>query len=66
MAFISMMGIEEYANVTSKKLSGGTKRKLSFAISLIGDPSVLVLDEPSSGYPFPLPLSSFVLEKGGS
>ena len=48
-AFISMMAIDEFTNVTSKKLSGGTKRKLSFAISLIGDPSVLVMDEPSSG-----------------
>jgi ABC-type multidrug transport system ATPase subunit len=31
------------------KLSGGNKRKLSLGISLIGNPSVVLLDEPSSG-----------------
>jgi ABC-type multidrug transport system ATPase subunit len=29
--------------------SGGNKRKLSTAIALVGDPSVICLDEPTSG-----------------
>lgn len=32
-----------------KNLSGGTRRKLSAAISLIGGPSVIFLDEPTTG-----------------
>ena len=33
----------------SKNLSGGMKRRLSIGISLLGDPKVLILDEPTSG-----------------
>lgn len=42
-------GITSYADRLSTALSGGTKRKLSLAIALLGNPSVLLLDEPSSG-----------------
>ena len=43
------LGLEEYQNVKSKALSGGYKRRLSLAISLMGEPSVVFLDEPSCG-----------------
>ncbi|KAF2258503.1 P-loop containing nucleoside triphosphate hydrolase protein [Lojkania enalia] len=43
------VGIEQYADRIATKLSGGNKRKLSLGIALIGSPSVLLLDEPSSG-----------------
>jgi len=33
----------------SKTLSGGNKRKLCVAIALLGNPSVILLDEPSAG-----------------
>lgn len=46
---ITTLGLTEHEHKLVKKLSGGTKRKLSFAIALIANPSVLLLDEPSSG-----------------
>jgi len=29
--------------------SGGTKRKLSFAMAMVGNPKIVLLDEPSTG-----------------
>jgi ATP-binding cassette, subfamily A (ABC1), member 3 len=41
--------LNEYKDVRSKKLSGGNKRKLCVAMSLVGNPSLVFLDEPSAG-----------------
>jgi ABC-type multidrug transport system ATPase subunit len=46
---ITQVGLSNFADRTSGTYSGGNKRKLSLAISLIGSPKVLLLDEPSSG-----------------
>ena len=46
---IKQVGLFDFADRTSGTYSGGNKRKLSLAISLIGSPKVLLLDEPSSG-----------------
>jgi ABC-type multidrug transport system ATPase subunit len=46
---ITQVGLLNFADRTSGTYSGGNKRKLSLAISLIGSPKVLLLDEPSSG-----------------
>ncbi|KAG8529047.1 uncharacterized protein KY384_005681 [Bacidia gigantensis] len=46
---IRVFGLEPYRHQLAYKLSGGTKRKLSLAIAMAGNPSVLLLDEPSSG-----------------
>ncbi|KAF2728683.1 P-loop containing nucleoside triphosphate hydrolase protein [Polyplosphaeria fusca] len=45
---LSACGLSDYAHQLAAKLSGGTKRKLSLAVALVGNPRVLVLDEPSS------------------
>ncbi|KPA77113.1 putative ABC transporter [Leptomonas pyrrhocoris] len=41
--------ITEYRNTTSAQLSGGNRRKLSVALSLMGSPQIVFLDEPSAG-----------------
>lgn len=48
-AVMQAVGLTQYANRMAEKLSGGNKRKLSLGIALMGNPSVLLLDEPSSG-----------------
>lgn len=45
---MSIVGLAAHANKFAAKLSGGNKRKLSLGIALVGNPPVLVLDEPSS------------------
>lgn len=41
--------LKKFKNVTVGSLSGGNKRKLSVSIAMIGNPSVIILDEPSCG-----------------
>jgi ATP-binding cassette subfamily A (ABC1) protein 3 len=43
------MQLDAYENVKSVNLSGGNKRKLCVANSLIGSPSLQFFDEPSTG-----------------
>ena len=43
------LDIREHMNKRAKQLSGGTKRKLCFAMAMMGNPQVVLLDEPSTG-----------------
>lgn len=43
------VGLIPFKDRMAMKLSGGNKRKLSLGIALMGNPTVLLLDEPSSG-----------------
>ena len=46
---INELDLQNYRDTTSSKLSGGNKRKLSVAIAIIGNPKIILLDEPSAG-----------------
>ena len=46
---VRAVGLGPFQHRMAFKLSGGNKRKLCLAIALMGNPSVLLLDEPSSG-----------------
>ena len=48
-AMITEMSLDEYSDKIAGKLSGGNKRKLSVAISLLCNPQIILLDEPSTG-----------------
>ena len=46
---MTQMDLLDFANKAAGSLSGGNKRKLSVAIAMIGGPSIVFLDEPSTG-----------------
>ena len=48
-AMINEMSLTQYKDKVSGKLSGGNKRKLAVAISMICNPPIILLDEPSTG-----------------
>lgn len=46
---INAVGLTNFRSRMGEALSGGNKRKLSLGIALMGNPAVMLLDEPSSG-----------------
>ncbi|XP_053381131.1 cholesterol transporter ABCA5-like [Mercenaria mercenaria] len=47
--YMNHFQLKKHGEKRSKKLSGGTKRKLSYCISMLGQPRFVLLDEPSTG-----------------
>jgi ABC-2 type transport system ATP-binding protein len=47
---LALAGLTDRADVRSRKLSGGQLRRLDFALALIGDPELIFLDEPTTGF----------------
>jgi sodium transport system ATP-binding protein len=46
---IDLLGLKEYADIKCDKLSSGNKQKVSIARTMIHDPQVIILDEPTAG-----------------
>ncbi|MGW5734448.1 MULTISPECIES: ABC transporter ATP-binding protein [Streptomyces] len=47
---IALVGLQEKAASRVKSLSGGQRRRLDVALGVIGDPELLLLDEPTTGF----------------
>jgi len=47
---IDLAGLRESVDVRARKLSGGQARRLDFALALVGDPELIFLDEPTTGF----------------
>jgi ABC-2 type transport system ATP-binding protein len=47
---VDLVGLEKKAGARIKSLSGGQQRRLDLALALVGDPELIFLDEPTTGF----------------
>ena len=47
---LDAVGLTPQAEVLVRELSGGQRRRLDFGLALVGDPELLFLDEPTTGF----------------
>ena len=49
-AVLELVGLTEKANARAASLSGGQRRRLDLALGIAGDPELIFLDEPTTGF----------------
>jgi ABC-2 type transport system ATP-binding protein len=47
---LTLVGLDEKRDARCRTLSGGQLRRLDFALALVGDPELIFLDEPTTGF----------------
>jgi ABC-2 type transport system ATP-binding protein len=47
---IEIVGLEEKSDARIRTLSGGQRRRLELALGIVGDPDLIFLDEPTTGF----------------
>jgi ABC-2 type transport system ATP-binding protein len=47
---VGLIGLEEKRDDRVRKLSGGQRRRLDLGLALVGDPELIFLDEPTTGF----------------
>lgn len=50
LAYLQRVGLSDYAHTRLDKLSGGQQQKIQLGVTIINNPDLLILDEPTKGF----------------